>query len=110
MPALVRKISTITEKGQVTIPKTSRDALGVGYGGQIAFKIDENRHVSIERVDDEDDADPVIDGFLKFLAEDMERNPQHIREFPAALHERMQGLVQGMTVNPDDAIDGDVDI
>ncbi|THF53862.1 type II toxin-antitoxin system PrlF family antitoxin [Allorhizobium terrae] len=110
MPALMRKISTITEKGQVTIPKTVRDALGLGYGGRIAFNIDESRHVSIERVDDEDEADPVIDHFLTFLAKDMQENPQHIAEFPEALRGRMQALVKGMEVNLDDAIDGEVDL
>eukprot|EP01035_Chromulina_nebulosa_P062078 gene62078-84899_t len=57
MGALLRKVSTITEKGQVTVPKSVRDALGLGYGGRIVFCIDENRRVSIKR-DDDDDEDP----------------------------------------------------
>ncbi|TAV92053.1 hypothetical protein [Rhizobium leguminosarum] len=32
----VEKISTITEKGQVTVPKPAREALGLGYGGRVA--------------------------------------------------------------------------
>ncbi|MGR9172120.1 type II toxin-antitoxin system PrlF family antitoxin [Rhizobium sp. KDH_Rht_773_N] len=110
MPALLKKISTITEKGQVTIPKPVREALGLGYGGRVAFYVDENRHVSIEKVLDEADDDPVIDSFLGFLADDMQRHPDRIREFPQALVERMVELTKGMHVDPDEPILGDVNI
>lgn len=109
MPALLKKVSTITEKGQVTIPKPVREALGLGYGGRIAFYVDENRKVSIER-DDQDDDDPVIDSFLTFLAKDMEKDPARISAFPDALRDRMEKLVKGMNVDPDDPIEGAVDI
>jgi len=109
MSAILRRVSTITEKGQVTVPKPVREALGLGYGGRIAFYVDENSHVSIER-DDDDGADPVIDSFLAFLAKDLEKNPERISEFPSALRGRMESLVKGMNVNLDDPIDGEVDI
>jgi antitoxin PrlF len=110
VPALLKKISTITEKGQVTIPKSVREALGVGYGGKVAFYVDENKHVSIEREAEDNGDDPVIDGFLAFLAQDMEKHPEHIREFPEALVERMVELTKGMQVDPNDPIVGDVDL
>ncbi|MCM2472975.1 AbrB/MazE/SpoVT family DNA-binding domain-containing protein [Rhizobium sp. CG5] len=109
MAALLKKISTITEKGQVTVPKSVRDALGLGYGGRVAFYVDENRHVSIEKVDEADD-DPVIDSFLGFLANDMEKHPERVQEFPKALVDRMAELTKGMHVNLDDPILGDVTI
>jgi antitoxin PrlF len=109
MPALLKKISTITEKGQVTIPKSVREALGLGYGGRVAFYVDENRHVSLEREIEEED-DPVINSFLMFLSKDMEHNPDHIKEFPPALRERMEALTQGMQIDPDEPITGDVAI
>ncbi|MES5097440.1 type II toxin-antitoxin system PrlF family antitoxin [Agrobacterium sp. BA1120] len=109
MPALLKKVSTITEKGQVTVPKSVRDALGLGYGGRIAFYIDENRHVSIEKEVDEED-DPVIDSFLAFLSQDMEKHPEHIQEFPEALRQRMMELTKGVEVDLDAPIDGDVTI
>ena len=37
MSALFEEVSTITAKGQAIIPKSMRQALGVGYGGKIAF-------------------------------------------------------------------------
>ena len=69
MPSPLERVSTITEKGQTTIPKVVRDALGVSYGGKIVFRVDENG-VSL-RPADEDDRDPVLQSFLSFLAEDM---------------------------------------
>ena len=50
--------------------------------------------------------DPVIDGFLAFLAQDMARNPSHIAAVPAGLAERMTELTVGMNVDLNDGIDG----
>jgi antitoxin PrlF len=110
MSALTRKVSTITQKGQTTIPKPVREALGLDFGGRIAFYIDENRRVSVER-DDEDAEDPVIDEFLVFLAKDMKDHPEKsVGEFPDALVARMDTLTSGMKVDMDAPIDGDVDL
>jgi antitoxin PrlF len=48
---VVEEICTITAKGQTTIPRTVRQALGVGYGARIAFRI-ENGTVTVHPVDD----------------------------------------------------------
>jgi antitoxin PrlF len=110
MSALMKKVSTITEKGQTTVPKSVRQALGLDYGGRIAFYIDENRHVSVER-DDEEEDDPVIESFLEFLAKDMKEHPERaVADFPEALRFRMERLTKGMKVDLDEPIDGSVDI
>lgn len=110
MVRVVRQVSKITEKGQTTVPKSVRQALGIDYGGRIAFSIDENQRVSIER-DDGDVEDPVIESFLDFLSADMQSNPgRSIAEFPANLRARMQSLTKGMSVDPDAPIDGEVDL
>ncbi|GJE60083.1 type II toxin-antitoxin system PrlF family antitoxin [Methylobacterium trifolii] len=103
---LVRERSRITAKGQTTVPKAVRQALGVSYGGEITYVVDEGGRVSLLGTDDE--ADPVIDGFLTFLAQDMTRNPSRITAFPAGLAERMAALTTGMTVDLDEEIDGGV--
>lgn len=108
MPALLKRVSTITEKGQVTIPKPVRDALGLGYGGRIVFSVDENRRVSIEREDDGEGEDPVIGSFLTFLAADMKARPDHLITLPDALLARIAQLSEGVTADPDEAIAGDV--
>ncbi|MCD2175573.1 type II toxin-antitoxin system PrlF family antitoxin [Rhizobium sp. C4] len=108
MPALLKKISAITEKGQVTIPKSVREALGVEYGGRIAFYVDENRVVSIQKEAEDQEDDPVIGGFLNFLAEDMAKHPEHVREFPPELVARMVEATKGLEIDPDAPILGDV--
>jgi antitoxin PrlF len=103
MAILVRERSKITTKGQTTVPKAVRQALGVSYGGEIAYLVDENGHVSLLKA--EEDADPVIEGFLGFLAQDMTRNPATISAFPADLAARMTVLTAGMNVDLDEEID-----
>ncbi len=106
MAALVRERSKITVKGQTTVPKAVRQALGVSYGGEIDYIVDEDGRVSLLRAEEE--TDPVIDGFLAFLAQDMARNPSRIVAFPVDLAERAASLTAGMNVDPDEEIDGDV--
>ncbi|WP_245238830.1 type II toxin-antitoxin system PrlF family antitoxin [Methylobacterium platani] len=69
--ALVRERSKITAKGQSTVAKAVRQALGVSYGGEIDFVVDEGGRVSLLAAETE--TDPVIDGFPAFLAGDMAR-------------------------------------
>ncbi|MCJ2010334.1 type II toxin-antitoxin system PrlF family antitoxin [Methylobacterium sp. J-092] len=106
MGPLVRERSKITAKGQTTVPKAMRQALGVSYGGEIAYVVDEGG-VRLTRVEVEE-ADPVIEGFLAFLAQDMARRPQAITPFPADLMERMSALAEGIDADPGADIDGPV--
>lgn len=109
MATVVRKVATITQKGQATVPKSVREALGVDNGERIVFSVDEDRRVSIEREDDE--TDPVVESFLTFLAEDMRKQPgASIVDIPESLRGRMERLTAGIAVDPDDPIDGDVDL
>jgi len=106
MATRVEERSKITAKGQTTVPIAVRRALGVDIGGEIAFVVGDDG-VRVRRVDTED-ADPVIDGFLHFLAQDMARNPQNVQAFPTGLAERMAALTTGVTVDLDDDLDGPV--
>ncbi|WP_087002092.1 type II toxin-antitoxin system PrlF family antitoxin [Rhizobium sullae] len=108
MVALLKVESTITAKGQTTVPKAVRQALGVDYGGRIAFYVDDERRVYVERADEEV-SDPVIEKFLAFLARDMEARPEKsIVELPAALRNRVAALTKDMKVDLDAPIEGDV--
>lgn len=106
MATIVQERSRITAKGQTTVPKAVRQALGVSYGGEIAFVVDEHG-VSVRRVEAEE-ADPVIGGFLGFLEQDMLRNPHNVVAFPPSLAERMAALAEHARVYLDEEIDGSV--
>ncbi|MBR0560514.1 type II toxin-antitoxin system PrlF family antitoxin [Neokomagataea anthophila] len=108
MTTLLKDESTLTSKGQATIPKAVRQALGVDYGGRIAFIVDDNRRVTIEKVAEEAH-DPVIESFLSFLTRDMTNNPDtSLLPMPGALRERMGALVSAVDDDLEGAIDGPV--
>ena len=109
MTALLEEISTITAKGQTTIPKSVRQALGVDYGGRIAFRVDGERGVTVYRADDEHD-DPAIDGFLSFLAKDIERRPEALQPLSRDLVKRIEALTKDVSIDLDEPIDGAVEL
>lgn len=104
MAISLEEISTITAKGQTTIPKAVRQALGVDYGGRIAFRVSDGG-VTVCRADDED---PAIDSFLSFLAADLKRHPEAVKALGPELAARITALTADVPVDLDDAIDGDV--
>ena len=103
---VLEEYSTVTAKGQTTIPKSVRQALGVEAGDQIAFRLGAGG-VTVHRVDDQQD-DPAVGAFLKFLARDLKDNPVRFRELTPEMVGRMTALVEGVAVDPDTAIDGEV--
>ena len=108
MSAMLEEISTITAKGQTTVPKSVRTALGVDYGGKIAFRVDE-RGVSVHRAEVNNE-DPAIDRFLAFLADDIARRPEAVTALSPALAERLAALTEGVKVDLEAPINGDVDL
>jgi antitoxin PrlF len=104
MSIALEEISTITAKGQTTVPKAVRQALGVDYGGRIAFRVSDGG-VTVCRADS--DEDPAIETFLGFLAADIKTNPQAIKALSPDLAARISSLTGDMTINLDDEIDGD---
>ncbi len=101
------EISTLTDKGQTTVPKSVRKALGLNAGDRIAFHVGE-AGVSLRRADEA--SDPAIGSFLAFLARDIERHPENLKAFPPELKKRLAGLVDGTAVDLDSAIEGNVDL
>ena len=102
------EFSTISSKGQTTVPKPVRQALGVNEGDQIAFRVDESG-VTIRRAEESQD-DPAIASFLSFLAKDIEANPRKLTAFPPELAKHIASLVEGVEFDPDAPIEGDVEL
>lgn len=105
MSVSLEEFSTITAKGQTTIPKSVRQALGVDYGGRIAFRVDK-RGVTVSRADESED--PAIQEFLGFLAADIKMRPEAVKSLSPELAARIAALTADMAVDLDEEIDGDV--
>ena len=75
---VVEEVCTITAKGQTTVPKAVRQALGVGYGGRIAFRVARGR-VTVHALPEGDDADPALAPFLALLEGDITSRPSRGR-------------------------------
>lgn len=112
MAFVFEEVSTISSKGQTTIPKTVRQALGVSDGDKIAFRVDD-KGVTLTRAMD-DASDPALTAFLRLLAKDVATHPEKIRAFPPALAERIASLIgsieESAKFDPDAEIEGEVDL
>ena len=110
--AVVEEVCTITAKGQTTVPRTVRQALGVGYGGRIAFRVERGR-VTVHAVPaEEDGADPALAPFLALLEADLAARPaETVRPFPKALADRLEALAaEAGAADPDASIEGEVSL
>lgn len=101
----IREQATITSKGQITLPKPIRQALGVDAGGKVDFELREDGQVVVSRSDVEHD-DPAIGAFLDLLARDIQAG-RHVRDLPQDLTRAMCEQA-GRRANLDEDIDGDV--
>jgi len=101
----IHETATLTSKGQLTLPKPIRQALGVDVGGKVAFELGDDGQIRVSRFDAEH-KDPAIGAFLNLLARDMETG-RHLGTLPPDLANALLEQA-GYTVNLDDRIDGDV--
>jgi antitoxin PrlF len=108
MPRTFEEFSTLTSKGQTTVPKAVRQALGLSEGDQIAFRVDEGG-VTLRRADDASD-DPALASFLGFLAQDIAEHPQRLQTMSPDMAKRMDELTKDMAFDPAGSIEGDVDL
>lgn len=99
MPA-IHEIATLTSKGQITLPKPIRQALGVDVGGKVAFDLRGGK-VVVTRAGAEHE-DPAISAFLGLLEADI-RAGRNVRGLPEA-------LAQSLLANAGHAVDLDADI
>ena len=106
--AIIEERSTITAKGQTTVPKAVRQVLGVKEGDEIAFRVDGQR-VTVVSVGAAHE-DPVVRKFLAFLAKDIEKRPATLKPLSKNFVTRMEALVKGARADLDAPIDGDVDL
>lgn len=103
----IEELVTVTPKGRVTLPKTVCQALGVGAGGKVAFRI-EGSQIVVTRAVAADHADPAIGSFLALIERDIARG-ERVSVLPAALAKSLTRAL-GRNVDPADEIEGDVSL
>jgi antitoxin PrlF len=86
MPS-IRETATVTSKGQVTLPKSIRQALGIDVGGKVTFEL-HGEKVIVTRATDAAHEDPAIAGFLRLLKQDL-RSGRQINGLPQPLLRKM---------------------
>lgn len=106
MPS-IHESSTVTSKGQITLPKSIRQALGIDVGGKVAFELRGGK-VIVTRADDSIHEDPAIAGFLHLLEQDIQAG-RHITELPEDLLRKMVATL-AQPVDPNAEIEGDVEL
>ncbi|MFT4248481.1 MAG: type II toxin-antitoxin system PrlF family antitoxin [Pseudomonas sp.] len=105
MPA-IQEVATLTSKGQITLPKSIRQALGANTGSKLAFEL-RGGEVVVTRADAEHE-DPAIAAFLALLVRDIEAG-QHVRGLPEDLARTMLAHA-GHQVDLGEDFDEDVEI
>jgi len=105
MPA-IHEIATLTSKGQVTLPKSVRQLLGIDTGGKIAFDV-RGGEIVVSRVETTHE-DPAIGAFLDLLEADI-RGGRNLTTLPEDLAQTMLANANH-PVNLDEDIDGEVAI
>jgi len=83
----VHEIATLTSKGQITLPKPIRQALGVVVGGKLAFDL-RGSEVVVTLADEDEHNDPAIGAFLSLLENDI-KTGKHLTTLPDDLAQTM---------------------
>lgn len=99
---MLKTESTLTNKYQTTIPSLVRQTLGLEKGSKIIYQIQADGSVTISCNEDcKHNSDPILSKFLNFLAQDMEKNPQHIQPISLETFSGVQSLVADISVDLD---------
>ena len=95
---LLSSESTLTDRYQTTVPEPIRKALGLNKRDKIRYTIESDGRVIISRADE---SDPILEKFLDFLEQDIEKNPQRLQAISSDLLDRAQSLIADVEVDLD---------
>lgn len=105
MAIIIEETSTITAKGQTTVPKAVRQALGVDCGGRIAYRIEDGQ-VTVHNPEVERH-DPALWAFLDLIEGDIAAG-RNVRDLPAGLAAALRRAAKHVRVDLDETLEGDV--
>ena len=101
----IHEVAALTSKGQVTLPKSIRQALRLDAGSKIAFDL-QGSQVVVSRAENSDHEDPAIAGLLALLEKDIQTG-RHLTVLPRRVADAMR-LALARDVDIDAEIVGDV--
>ena len=104
MTTIIEETCTITAKGQTTVPKAVRQALGVDYGGKITYRV-EDGHVTVLNPAGEHH-DPALLAYLGLIEKDIARNG-NVRDLPPAMVKAMKRAIRDVHVDLDQPLEGE---
>lgn len=99
--------TTITEKGQTTVPAKLRTALGLSKGDRMEFAQNERGEWVVRRAQEE--GDPALAPFLELLARDMVERPAALAPLDPDLLSRARELTRGVEVDLDEPLEPEDD-
>lgn len=100
----IHEQATLTSKGQITLPKAIRQALGLSTGAKVSFEMREGQ-VIVSRADAVHE-DPAIGAFLDLLEKDISQG-KHVGSLQNELALAMLANLE-RAVDLDEDIDGEV--
>ena len=92
--------STLTDRYQTTIPDPVRKFLGLNKRDKISYTIESDGKVVLSRAES-NESDPILGKFLSFIAQDIEKNPQHLQVISSDLVNHVQSLVSKVEIDLD---------
>jgi antitoxin PrlF len=87
------------------VPTAVRQALGVDYGGKIAYRIEEGQ-VTVHNPEAEHH-DPTLAAFLGLIEKDIAAG-RNLRDLPAGVVAAMRRAMKEVRVDLDEKLEGDV--
>jgi antitoxin PrlF len=103
----IHETATVTSKGQITLPKLIRQALGISVGEKIAFDL-RGSEIIVTKDEVTEHIDPVITAFLSLLEQDIQLG-NHLSLLPEDLKRAMISHQQHNTDFDEDIV-GDVEL
>lgn len=107
MAATLEVESTLTDRYQTTVPETVRRVLNLGKRDKIHYSVRPDGEVVLTRATPADDADPVIEQFIGFLARDMSVNPTRLVSVDSDLVAHIQSLTSSVKIDLDAPLSAD---
>lgn len=91
---MLEAVSTLSDRGQTTIPKIVRQALRLSKGDKLRYTVRPDGNVILRRMETAE-ADPAIGKFLEFLAADIAAHPERL----TSIDPDLLALAKSLTVD-----------